>query len=83
MTMSKSGKPASRKLGDCAHLELLPSGQCKGCGSLPGCAHDLRATGDGWLGCVREGCGYRRLVKAPRLVTVAVGRRSRGRTRRG
>ena len=83
MTMSKTGKPAGRKLGDCTHPEVLPSGQCKACGSLPGCAHDFRAAGDGWLRCVRDGCGHRRSVKAPLLVTVAVGRRSRGRTRRG
>jgi hypothetical protein len=77
MAISRKGGPAGRKLGDCAHPELLPSGRCKGCGSLPGCEHQLREAEDGWLGCVRPGCGFRRSVKAPLLVTVAIDRRRR------
>lgn len=77
MAISKNGGPGSRRLGDCAHPELLPSGQCKGCGAMPGCAHELREADDGWLACVRAGCGYRRSVKAPLLVTVPIDRRRR------
>lgn len=77
MAISRKGRPPGRKLGDCAHPEVLPSGRCKGCGSLPGCEHQLREAEDGWLRCVRAGCGFRRSVKAPLLVTVAVDRRRR------
>lgn len=77
MAISRKGRSAPRKLGDCAHPELLPSGQCKGCGSLPGCTHELQEGEDGWLRCVRAGCDHRRSVKAPVLVTVAIDRRRR------
>lgn len=77
MAKSRKGDTAARKLGACAHPALLPSGQCKACGSLPGCGHELRETKDGWLRCTRDGCDYRRSVKAPLLITVAVDRRRR------
>lgn len=77
MATSRKRGPTGRKLGDCTHARLSPSGQCRDCGSLPGCGHQLREAEDGWLACIRPGCGYRRSVKAPLLVTVDVDRRRR------
>ena len=49
MAISRKRRPTGRRLGDCTHARLLPSGQCRDCGSLPGCGHQLREAGDALL----------------------------------
>lgn len=49
----------SARLAACRHERLLASGKCATCFALPGCKHEWKHYGFGWLICARPRCAFR------------------------